>query len=198
MILREWRRFYTIGKILLQHGLDELISRHWQPWPVRLFRRTLFWLHNRYPQQSRGVRLRHALENLGPVFIKFGQMLSTRRDLLPPDLAEELALLQDRVPSFDGELARKQIEQSLGQPIEALFSDFDPQPLASASVAQVHTARLKENNADVVIKVIRPDIQPVIHDDIRLMRLCARIIAFLIPNNRLRPVEVIEEYRRTL
>ncbi len=125
-------------------------------------------------------------------------MLSTRRDLLPPDLAEELALLQDRVPSFDGKLARQQIEQSLSLPIEALFSDFDPQPLASASVAQVHTARLKDNGADVVIKVIRPDIKPVIHDDIRLMRLCARIIAFLIPNNRLRPVEVIEEYRRTL
>ena len=198
MILREWRRFYTIGSVLLRHGLDELIPRHWQPWPVRLFRRSLFWLRNRYPEQSRGARLRHAFEGLGPVFIKFGQMLSTRRDLLPPDLAEELAMLQDRVPSFDGQLAREQIEQALGQPIEALFADFDQQPLASASVAQVHTARLKENNAEIVIKVIRPDIKPVINDDIRLMRLCAKIIAFLIPNNRLRPVEVIEEYRRTL
>ena len=125
-------------------------------------------------------------------------MLSTRRDLLPSDLAEELAQLQDRVAPFDGELARKLIERALGHPIEELFSEFDPIPLASASVAQVHTARLKENNADVVIKVIRPDIKPIINDDIRLMRLCARIITRLLPNNRLRPVEVVEEYRRTL
>ncbi len=198
MIFSEWRRFYTIGSELLRHGLDELVPRQWQPWPVRLLRRSLFWLRNRYPTQSRGQRLRHAFETLGPVFIKFGQMLSTRRDLLPPDLAEELAQLQDRVAPFDGELARKLIERALGQPIEELFSEFDPIPLASASVAQVHTARLKENNADVVIKVIRPDIKPIINDDIRLMRLCARIITRLLPNNRLRPVEVVEEYRRTL
>ncbi len=198
MILQEWRRFYTIGSILLRHGLDELIPRQWQPLPVRLIRRSLFWLRNRYPHLSRGARLRQAFETLGPVFIKFGQMLSTRRDLLPPDIAEELALLQDRVPSFDGNLAKQQIELALGQPIEALFTDFALQPLASASVAQVHTARLKENDAEVVIKVIRPGIKPVINDDIRLMRRCARLVAFLIPNNRLRPVEVVEEYRRTL
>lgn len=198
MIFSEWRRFYTIGSELLRHGLDELVPRQWQPWPVRLLRRSLFWLRNRYPTQSRGQRLRHAFETLGPVFIKFGQMLSTRRDLLPPDLAEELAQLQDRVAPFDGELARKLIERALGHPIEELFSEFDPIPLASASVAQVHTARLRENNADVVIKVIRPDIKPIINDDIRLMRLCARIITRLLPNNRLRPVEVVEEYRRTL
>ena len=198
MIFSEWRRFYTIGSELLRHGLDELVPRQWQPWPVRLLRRSLFWLRNRYPTQSRGQRLRHAFETLGPVFIKFGQMLSTRRDLLPPDLAEELAQLQDRVAPFDGELARKLIERALGHPIEELFSEFDPIPLASASVAQVHTARLKENNADVVIKVIRPDIKPIINDDIRLMRLCARIITRLLPNNRLRPEEVVEEYRRTL
>jgi ubiquinone biosynthesis protein len=198
MIFSEWRRFYTIGSELLRHGLDELVPHQWQPWPVRLLRRSLFWLRNRYPTQSRGQRLRHAFETLGPVFIKFGQMLSTRRDLLPSDLAEELAQLQDRVAPFDGELARKLIERALGHPIEELFSEFDPIPLASASVAQVHTARLKENNADVVIKVIRPDIKPIINDDIRLMRLCARIITRLLPNNRLRPVEVVEEYRRTL
>lgn len=198
MIFSEWRRFYTIGSELLRHGLDELVPQQWQPWPVRLLRRSLFWLRNQYPEQSRGQRLRHAFETLGPVFIKFGQMLSTRRDLLPPDLAEELAQLQDRVAPFDGELARQQIERALGQPIDALFSDFNATPLASASVAQVHTARLKENNADVVIKVIRPDIKPIINDDIQLMRLCARIIAQILPNNRLRPVEVVEEYRRTL
>ena len=91
MIFQEWRRFYTIGSILLRHGLDELIPRQWQPLPVRLLRRSLFCLRNRYPHLSRGARLRQAFETLGPVFIKFGQMLSTRRDLLPPDIAEELA-----------------------------------------------------------------------------------------------------------
>ncbi len=198
MIFSEWRRFYTIGSQLLKHGLDELIPQSWKPWPVRLLRSSLFWLRNRHAKQNRGARLRLAFEKLGPVFIKFGQMLSTRRDLLPPDLAEELALLQDRVPPFDGNEARKQIEMALGCPIETLFTEFDPKPLASASVAQVHTARLKSTNEEVVIKVIRPDIRHVIFDDIKLMRLCARIIATLLPNNRLRPVEVVEEYRRTL
>lgn len=198
MIFSEWHRFYTIGSELLKHGLDELIPQSWKPWPVRFVRSSLFWLRNRHPHQNRGARLRLAFEKLGPVFIKFGQMLSTRRDLLPPDLAEELALLQDRVPPFDGHEAQKQIEMALGCPIDVLFTEFDVKPLASASVAQVHTARLKSTNEEVVIKVIRPDIRHVIFDDIKLMRLCARVIATLLPNNRLRPVEVVEEYRRTL
>lgn len=198
MILSEWRRFYKIGSELLKHGLDELIPQTWKPWPVRLFRSSLFWLRNKHSHLNRGARLRLAFEKLGPVFIKFGQMLSTRRDLLPPDLAEELALLQDRVPPFDGFEAQKQIEAALGCPIDTFFTEFDLKPLASASVAQVHTARLKENNEEVVIKVIRPDIRHVIFDDIKLMRLCARIISAILPNNRLRPVEVVEEYRRTL
>ncbi len=195
---REFRRLYQIGRVLLQQGLDELVPRAWLPWPVRLARRSLFWLHNRHPQASRGARLRRALEQLGPVFVKFGQMLSTRRDLLPPDLANELALLQDSVPAFDGELARRQIEASLKQPIAALFDDFDVTPLASASVAQVHTARLKDGGQEVVIKVIRPDIQPVIDADIRLLQALARLFTRLLPDNRLRPVEVVEEYRKTL
>lgn len=198
MIFSEWRRFYTIGQILLQHGLDELIPAAWKPWPVRLFRSSLFWLRNRHSEKNRGERLRLAFEALGPVFIKFGQMLSTRRDLLPPDLADELALLQDRVPPFDGQLARQQIELALGQKIEDVFTDFDLKPLASASVAQVHTAKLRENQEDVVIKVIRPNIKRIIEDDVKLMQICARIIATILPNNRLRPVEVVEEYRRTL
>lgn len=198
MRLRELRRLYRIGAVLLQHGLDELLPRQWQPWPIRLWRRSLFWLRNRHPTASRGKRLRLAFEALGPVFIKFGQMLSTRRDLLPPDLAEELALLQDRVPPFPGALARQQIEQSLKQPIEALFDEFDESPLASASVAQVHTARLKSSGEDVVLKVIRPDIRPVIDADLELLEALARLVAWLVPRNRLRPVEVVREYRKTL
>ncbi len=198
MRIREVRRLYHIGAVLLQHGLDELLPRAWQPWPVRLCRHSLFWLRNRHRQAPRGQRLRLAFEALGPVFIKFGQMLSTRRDLLPPDLAGELALLQDRVPPFPGVLARQLIEQSLKQPIEALFDEFDETPLASASVAQVHTARLKSSDEAVVLKVIRPDIRPVIDADLRLLEALARLVAWLIPHNRLRPLEVVQEYRKTL
>ncbi|MGL4205200.1 MAG: ubiquinone biosynthesis regulatory protein kinase UbiB [Aeromonadaceae bacterium] len=198
MRLKELRRLYRIGATLLQHGLDELLPRAWRPWPVRTARASLFWLRNRHRGECRGKRLRLTFEALGPVFIKFGQMLSTRRDLLPPDLADELALLQDRVPPFPGSQARTLIEQSLKQPIEALFDDFDERPLASASVAQVHTARLKASGEEVVLKVIRPDIRPVIDADLRLLEALARLLAWLIPRNRLRPVEVVAEYRKTL
>lgn len=198
MIFSEWRRFYTIGSVLLRHGLDELIPAAWKPWPVRLFRSSLFWLRNQHAEKNRGERLRLAFESLGPVFIKFGQMLSTRRDLLPPDLADELALLQDQVPPFDGLLAREQIELALGKKIEDVFTNFDLKPLASASVAQVHTAQLREHGEEVVIKVIRPNIKRTIEDDVKLMQICARVIATILPHNRLRPVEVVEEYRRTL
>ncbi|WP_409421282.1 ubiquinone biosynthesis regulatory protein kinase UbiB [Pseudaeromonas sp. ZJS20] len=194
----ELLRAYRIGAVLLRHGLDELIPRALRPWPVRLLRHSLFWLGNRHKDKSRATRLRLALEALGPVFIKFGQMLSTRRDLLPRDLADELALLQDRVPPFPGEAARDRIEASLKQPIEALFDEFDITPLASASVAQVHTARLKSTGEEVVLKVIRPDIRPVIDADLRLMATLAGGVAWLFPRNRLRPVEVVVEYRKTL
>lgn len=197
--LRELRRLYQIGRTLFDYGLDELIPARLQIWPARMARKSLFWLKNKHPDLSRGKRIRLALEQLGPVFIKFGQMLSTRRDLLPPDIAEELALLQDRVPPFDGKLARQQIELSLGQPIEALFDDFDESPLASASIAQVHTARLKTGQ-EIVIKVIRPGIKRVIDADVSLMHSMATLIARLVPerSSRLRPVEVVEEYRKTL
>ncbi|MDP5293837.1 ubiquinone biosynthesis regulatory protein kinase UbiB [Oceanimonas sp. CHS3-5] len=197
--LRELRRLYQIGRTLFDYGLDELIPARLQIWPARMARKSLFWLNNKHPDLSRGKRIRLALEHLGPVFIKFGQMLSTRRDLLPPDIAEELALLQDRVPPFDGRLARQQIERSLRQPIEALFDEFDERPLASASIAQVHTARLKTGQ-EIVIKVIRPGIERVIEADVSLMHSMATLIARLVPerSSRLRPVEVVEEYRKTL
>ncbi|MGP7735017.1 ubiquinone biosynthesis regulatory protein kinase UbiB [Oceanimonas smirnovii] len=197
--LRELRRLYQIGRTLFDYGLDELIPARLQIWPARMARKSLFWFKNKHPDLSRGKRIRLALESLGPVFIKFGQMLSTRRDLLPPDIAEELAMLQDRVPPFDGKLARQQIEHSLRQPIETLFDDFDEKPLASASIAQVHTARLKTGQ-DIVIKVIRPGIERTIEADVSLMHSMASLIARLVPerSSRLRPVEVVEEYRKTL
>ena len=133
----------------------------------------MFWLNNQHPDKSVGVRLRLALQSLGPVWIKFGQMLSTRRDLFPPELADELAKLQDKVAPFPGEQAQQLIEQALGlNHIHELFSDFNITPLASASIAQVHTARLQQPDgslADVVIKVIRPDIRQQILADLALM-----------------------------
>ncbi|QHM72836.1 ubiquinone biosynthesis regulatory protein kinase UbiB [Mixta intestinalis] len=195
----EIRRLYFIIKVFLSYGLDELIPRLRITLPIRLWRRGVFWLPNRHKDLALGVRLRMALEELGPVWIKFGQMMSTRRDLFPPQIADQLAILQDRVAPFDGTRAKEQIEKSLGGPIETWFDDFDIIPLASASIAQVHTATLKENGKEVVIKVIRPDILPVIKADMRLIYRLARWLPRLMPESRrLRPVEVVADYEKTL
>ncbi len=196
-------RFYQIIKTLLQHGLDELIPAQWRPWWLKPLRVISFWLRNRHPEQSPGVRLRLALQSLGPVWVKFGQMLSTRRDLFPPELADELAKLQDKVAPFDGQKAQQLIEQALGlKNINELFSDFAVAPLASASIAQVHTARLRlaDGSApEVVIKVIRPDIEQQIQADLELMADLAIAAAKFLPDGkRLRPREVVAEYRKTI
>ncbi|SUG44735.1 ubiquinone biosynthesis protein [Salmonella enterica subsp. arizonae] len=196
----EVRRLYCIIRTFLSYGLDELIPRMRFTLPLRLWRYSLFWMPNRHKDKLLGERLRLALQELGPVWIKFGQMLSTRRDLFPPQIADQLALLQDKVAPFDGRLAKAQIEEAMGGlPVEAWFDDFDIQPLASASIAQVHTARLKSNGKDVVIKVIRPDILPVIQADLKLIYRLARWVPRLLPDGRrLRPTEVVREYEKTL
>ncbi|KKL05469.1 hypothetical protein LCGC14_2605740, partial [marine sediment metagenome] len=136
-------RLYNITKTLLNYGLDELIPSQKIPWYGKVSRACLFWLKNKHPEKPAGLRLRLALQQLGPVWIKFGQMLSTRRDLLPLDIALELALLQDQVQPFDGALAQQLIENALEiDDISEYFSDFEQTPLASASIAQVHTATL--------------------------------------------------------
>lgn len=193
-------RLYKINRVLLQHGLDELIPDRWLPWYARLGRSCQFWLRNQHPEKSQGARIRLALQSLGPVFIKFGQMLSTRRDLLPTDIANELALLQDQVPPFDSDLAVDIIKDALGlKTLDELFSDFEMVPLASASIAQVHTAKLKPEQNDVIVKVIRPDIVDTIHADVDLMRAVAVVAQNWLPDGkRLRPVEVVEEYQRTI
>lgn len=196
-------RFYQIQKTLLQYGLDELIPAQWQPWYAKLARRSFFWLRNRYPQHSTGARLRLALQSLGPVWIKFGQMLSTRRDLLPADLVDELAILQDKVEPFSGMQAKALIEEALGlTDISDLFAQFELTPLASASIAQVHTAQLTQADgsvADVVIKVIRPGIRKQILADLALMDSLAVMAARFLPDGkRLRPREVVAEYRKTI
>lgn len=196
-------RFYQIQKTLLQYGLDELIPPQWQPWYAKLLRRSAFWLRNRYPEHSVGARLRLALQSLGPVWIKFGQMLSTRRDLLPAALVDELTILQDKVAPFPGEQAQALIEKALGLThISELFSQFELTPLASASIAQVHTAQLQQadgSQADVVIKVIRPGIRKQILADLALMDSLAMMAARFLPDGkRLRPREVVAEYRKTI
>lgn len=196
----ELRRLYFIIRTFLSYGLDELIPRIRITWPLRVWRRTLFWMPNRHGDKELGHRLRLALQELGPVWIKFGQMLSTRRDLFPPQIADQLAMLQDRVAPFDGVQAKRQIEKSMGDiPVETWFDDFDITPLASASIAQVHTAKLKENGKEVVIKVIRPDILPIINADMKLIYRLAHWVPRLLPDGRrLRPVEVVREYQKTL
>jgi ubiquinone biosynthesis protein len=196
-------RLYYITKTLLSYGLDELIPKHKIPWFAKVARGSLFWLRNQHKDKSAGLRLRLALQQLGPVWIKFGQMLSTRRDLLPDDIALELAFLQDKVEPFAGELAQEIIEQALElNDISERFSEFSQTPLASASIAQVHTATLVEydgNEQDVVIKVIRPNINEQINADLALMEKLAKVLASAHHEaKRLRPVEVVKEYKKTL
>ena len=196
------KRLYRIVKTFLHYGLDDLVPKKMLPWYARLGRFTLFWLQNKHKNKPVAERFRLAIEDLGPVFIKFGQMLSTRRDLLPPDFADELALLQDQVTPFDGEQAKQLIIEAMGiEVFEQYFNGFDSTPLASASIAQVHTATLNENNNQqkVVIKVLRPNIGKTILADIKVMSRFAAIVARWLPDGkRLRPVEVVAEYKKTI
>ena len=180
----------TVGK----YRLDEFVERDRLPALPRAALSVGPWQLHTAPDMPRGERLRRALEELGPVFIKFGQMLSTRRDLLPDDIADELARLQDNVPAFPQEQSIAIIETSLGQPVSELYARFEAQPLASASVAQVHEATL-HSGEEVVVKVVRPDIESTIRQDIALMFTLARLVARYVPQGRrLRPVEVVADY----
>jgi ubiquinone biosynthesis protein len=196
------QRLYKILKTFLHYGLDELVPKKVLPWYAKLARLSLFWLRNKHKDKTVAQRYRLAIETLGPVFIKFGQMLSTRRDLLPADFADELALLQDKVTPYDGEQAKKLIIAAIGEETFCQhFSHFDSTPLASASIAQVHTATLTldEQQHEVVIKVLRPKISEIILADIEVMSLFASIVARWLPDGkRLRPLEVVEEYRKTI
>ncbi len=192
-------RLIHINAILIRHGLDEIILATHLFRPVRwllLLARPWRWF--RGPVTDRGSKIRRAMEDLGPIFVKFGQMLSTRRDLLPDDIAEELAMLQDRVPPFPGGLARAIIERAYGQSVEDVFSSFDEKPLASASIAQVHGARLKDGR-EVVVKVLRPGIKREIYRDVALLHTVARLAErFWRDGRRLRPREVVTEYEKTI
>ena len=191
-------RLAHINFVLVRHGLDEIILA------THLFRffRFLYYLApwNWVPRrrEPRAVRIRKALEDLGPIYVKFGQILSTRRDLLPDDIAEELARLQDRVPPFPGARAKAMIEAAYGQPVGETFLAFDETPLASASIAQVHAARLHDGT-DVVVKVLRPNIRQYIRRDVSLLRTIAGMAEhYWKESRRLRPCEVIAEFEKTL
>jgi ubiquinone biosynthesis protein len=185
--------------VLLKHRLDDLVRATHLYRPLRLLALLTpsVWRARR-AAASRGVRLRLALEELGPIFVKFGQAVSTRRDLLPPDIAEELAKLQDRVPPFPGEIARTLIERSYGHPLTTAFAEFDVTPLAAASIAQVHAARLLDGR-EVVVKVLRPGMREVIERDVEVLYELARLARQYWPESRrLRPTEVVAEYEKTV
>ncbi len=190
--MRNLLRLLRILITVLRYGLDELaLSSFRQPW-IRLLVRVI--TIGRRLDAPRGERLRQGLERLGPIFVKFGQVLSTRRDLLPDDLADELAKLQDRVPPFAAETARRLVEGAFGRPIEALFARFEAEPVASASIAQVHFATLNDGR-EVAVKVLRPGMLDVIEDDLALLRTLARWVERLsLDGKRLKPREVVAEF----
>ncbi|MGB5439517.1 MAG: ubiquinone biosynthesis regulatory protein kinase UbiB [Gammaproteobacteria bacterium] len=191
-------RLLHINYVLLRHGLDEIILATHLFRPVRFLYYIAPWNWVPRTRQPRGVRIRETLEELGPIYVKFGQILSTRQDLLPDDIAEELQRLQDRVPPFPGSEARQMIETAYAQPLENVFRNFDEKPLASASIAQVHTAQLLDGT-DVVIKVLRPRVREYITRDIRLLHTIARMAErYWEPGHRLHPCEVVAEFEKNL
>jgi ubiquinone biosynthesis protein len=199
MKLRVLARLVQIQRVLVRHGLEQFVraTHLYRPLRFVFFLSPWTWFQ-RTRGSTRAERLRLALEELGPIFIKFGQALSTRRDLLPPDIADELAKLQDRVPPFPGEQARAAIEASFGKPLGELFSEFDLEPLAAASIAQVHLARLA-NGREVIVKVLRPGMREVIGRDLEVLDALAALATRWWPEaHRLRPVEIVREYRKTI
>jgi ubiquinone biosynthesis protein len=199
MRLRVLGRILEIQRALVRHGLDDFIQATHLYRPFRfLFYLSPWTWFQRSAGVTRGERLRLALEELGPIFIKFGQALSTRRDLIPLDIADELAKLQDRVPPFPSSVAVTTIESALGAPLAEVFSKFDDTPLAAASIAQVHAATLKSGE-DVVVKILRPGMHQVIDRDIEVLQTLARLAnEYWTDARRLRPIEIVDEYRKTI
>ncbi|MEI2457076.1 MULTISPECIES: ubiquinone biosynthesis regulatory protein kinase UbiB [Lysobacter] len=196
--MRSAARAWRIGRVLLRYRLDALLDdTPFERW-LKLARPFVPRASAEVAAMSRGARLRLALQELGPIFVKFGQILSTRRDLVPPDIAIELALLQDRVAPFDGETARRIVEAALERRIDEAFDSFDIEPLASASIAQVHAARL-HGGREVVVKVLRPDIEGKIAGDIALLKALAALVERAHPKaDKIRPRAVVAEIESTL
>jgi ubiquinone biosynthesis protein len=197
--LRVLARLFQIQRVLLKHRLDDFVRATHLYRPLRLLMLLVPGVgRGRRRRLSRAERLRLALTELGPIFVKFGQAVSTRRDLLPPDIANELVKLQDQVPPFPGSTARAIVERAYGRPLAEVFTEFDETPLAAASIAQVHAARLP-NGAEVVVKVLRPGMRAVIERDLEVLYALARLAQqYWTEGRRLRPIEVVAEYEKTV
>jgi ubiquinone biosynthesis protein len=197
--LRVVARLLEIQRVLIRHGLDDFVraTHLYRPLRYATLLSPSMWFSRRRAG-SRGERLRLALEELGPIFVKFGQAVSTRRDLLPADIAEELAKLQDRVPPFDGAVARSLVEAAYGKPVGEVISEFENTPLAAASIAQVHAAKLKTGE-EVVVKVLRPGMRELIERDLEVLYALADLAQrYWADARRLRPVEIVAEYEKTI
>jgi ubiquinone biosynthesis protein len=197
--LRVLARLVQIQRVLLKHGLDDFVraTHLYRPLRFLFFLSPGIWFERRR-RASRGERLRLALEELGPIFVKFGQAVSTRRDLLPGDVADELAKLQDRVPPFPGAIARQSVESAYQRPVSEMFAEFDETPLAAASIAQVHVARLTDGR-EVVVKVLRPGMQEQIQLDLEVLHALAGLAhRYWSDSRRLRPREIVAEYEKTI
>jgi len=191
-------RLIYINWVLMRHGLDEVVLATHLFRPLRFLAYLSPWRWFRHGDVPRAVRIRRVLEDLGPIFVKFGQILSTRRDLLPDDIATELARLQDRVPSFPSEQAQQIVESAYKKPLNGVFAYFEAEPLASASIAQVHAAQLLSGE-NVVVKVVRPGIESTIRSDLELLYTVAELAErYWKEAKRLRPLEVVAEYEKTI
>lgn len=197
-LLRQFLRIIKINRVLTHYQIDKLVLAHTKFAWLIVVNQLLPWNWRAKSQAERGERIRLALEELGPIFIKLGQALSTRKDLLPYDISIELAKLQDDCPPFDETHSKQLIEEALKKPVEEAFASFDPVPMASASIAQVHAATL-HTGTDVVVKVVRPDIKPVIEQDVAIMFSLAKLLeAAVKESRRLHPVEVVAEFEKTI
>jgi ubiquinone biosynthesis protein len=199
MKLRVLRRLIEIQRVLVRNRLDELVraTHLYRPMRFVFMASPWTWFERRHAG-TRAERLRLALEELGPIFVKFGQALSTRRDLLPPDIADELAKLQDAVPPFPGALARAAVEASFDKPLSEVFAHFEDVPLAAASIAQVHVAQMHDGR-EVVVKILRPGMKAAIARDLEVLYTLATYAARWWPEaQRLRPIEIVREYEKTI
>jgi len=189
-------RMLRIQRVLIKYGLDEFVKETHLLRPLRFF--FLALPRRRDTSAPLGERIRLALQELGPIFVKFGQAISTRRDLLPPDIADELAKLQDKVPPFPAEEAIAILNEAYGEPVDTVFKRFDTEPFAAASIAQVHTAQLQDGT-EVIVKLLRPGVQEQIHQDIAVLRMLAGLAdRYWEHGKRLKPLEVVAEYEQTI
>ncbi|MCF6345970.1 MAG: ubiquinone biosynthesis regulatory protein kinase UbiB [Thiomicrorhabdus sp.] len=196
--LKQFFRIIKINRVLTYYQIDKMVLTDTKyAWLIWL-NMVAPWNWRKKSTGNRGENIRLALEELGPIFIKLGQALSTRKDLLPPDISIELIKLQDDCPPFDAEHSKKLVEEGLGKTVEEAFASFDTEPMASASIAQVHAATL-HTGTDVIVKVVRPDILPVIEQDVAIMFGLARLLEAAVKiAKRLHPVDVVAEFEKTI